>query len=804
MSLFRSPGDLSSSDEDDIFENHEANDETNPSYHHENATRAHEGHSRQLSFDDAVSGSFEGALEHRDPEHEIAGLDAEGHAAMMTTALLEYYCLSKATEILNEQAGSHGKYTRDSPEARILGRRLYTHKSQFLSANGVVAAGVDGDDWEITRKYYRDTLDVLGLPALEGLDLNAQGPSQGMRSESRVVLSRRTTENPTRDWAEPREKRSSPSTENRPNVQKLLASGTEVGFPDRLPAAMNFTHMSQVQPTNYLPFTGLPGVYQPYKPSILMSRYATEFEEESLIGKGSYGVVYRARHYVDGQMYAIKKIPLNSKRLKQLQDRGLQELDHILKEIRTLARLDHSNVVRYFGAWAEYNTIQIPLGTPKPANKPLGLLSQGSMAEDESSHGIIFEESSHGIRFEASSKDEIGFVEAISLSESPESRRGTSNRTESRYSRKSFGGKSYDDREDNEVESIGRPLSHQAHGHAQTSTSALDSDVFSDGAGGNMSVHVDQNAAAGGKLSPITLHIQMSLHPLSLAKYLRPESEGSEKSSPRHCYHLIPSLKIFLGILSGVEYLHTQGIIHRDLKPANVFLSLSAKRDEIACLRCGTDGKSSSHYTIPRIGDFGLVADTSPEDENKSSIPTKLGPVGTEFYRPPVCQCRHDARGRRGARLHANVGENNENPRCDCAGASPEEHYIHESLDVYALGVILFELLYKFDTRMERQMVLSDLTCSPNSFSWAKRASSSSVLLDEVKPEPILPADFKTKVDLPGPAVDDEGTALSMSEKLERCIISMVEPGTRRRSTCKQVRESLEEILSLADRRTQP
>lgn len=41
------------------------------------------------------------------------------------------------------------------------------------------------------------------------------------------------------------------------------------------------------------------------------SRYETEFEELGCIGKGGYGVVYRARNLLDGQDYAIKKVKLS-------------------------------------------------------------------------------------------------------------------------------------------------------------------------------------------------------------------------------------------------------------------------------------------------------------------------------------------------------------------------------------------------------------------------------------------------------------------------------------------------------------
>ncbi|KAI1978657.1 hypothetical protein LOZ53_006711 [Ophidiomyces ophidiicola] len=872
MSLFRSPNDISSSTEDTSFLDDDDNDDENHDYtHQDHHHRSHSSHTQdgaRSSFDDDISGSFEGVLENKDPETSIAGFDAESHATMMTTALLEYYCLTRATEILNEKARAHQQqqpqqwYTRDSPEARLLGRRLYAHKSQFLAANGVLAAGVDGDDWEMTRKYYRDSLDVLGLSALEGLDLGGVGGAgaKGVCSpplpSPQAVLGAQQGKEQLPLGLEPSNNIKPDADARRPAFRRLLTAGNEVGFHDQLPTPLGFLRPPTLQSASYFPLMTLAGA--PYQPSPLASRYTTEFEELSLIGRGSYGVVYKAMHYVDGQYYAIKKIPLSPRRIKQLQDRGLQELDHILKEIRTLARLDHGNVVRYYGAWAEYNAaVKVRSRSPTVAanRPPLALLNEkaATTTEEESSHGIVFEESSnglvveesdHGIVFEEDSSKDEGSTTGDVLSSSSSARPQENNTRTIRESRKSFvesyGG---EDEDDDEVESIGRRFSH-LHQSQATSTSELDGDIFTDGAGGNNSVQPDPKTRFGGggggddgrgrgrsgtvSSSPITLHIQMSLHPLSLAKYLRPPPSDElsmvrqRDSPPQHCYHLVPSIKIILGILSGVEYLHSQGIVHRDLKPANVFLSLSTTttttraRDETGCPACETAGGGpGSHYTIPRIGDFGLVADTSPgADPAAASSPTTTTanrPVGTEFYRPPLRPpCNHPGGGGPHTTPHADKA----GASCGCSSDRPSKLQVDESLDVYALGVILFELLYKLDTRMERQMVLSDLTCSPNGFGWAQRTAGTTG--DISAKQARLPADFTQRIDGGGAATVDgrqqqqqqheeqqQGiiTGASVAERIAFCILKMVEPDRRQRWTCREVRECLEGMLSLVSRR---
>jgi translation initiation factor 2-alpha kinase 3 len=84
---------------------------------------------------------------------------------------------------------------------------------------------------------------------------------------------------------------------------------------------------------------------------------------------------------------------------------------------------------------------------------------------------------------------------------------------------------------------------------------------------------------------------------------------------------------------------------------------------------CKPCPKRDCLHLTPRIGDFGLVAALT----DSCTVPVAYKPVGTEFYRP-----------------QASGG-------------------ISEKLDVFALGVIAFEMLQKFDTRMERIAALTEL-----------------------------------------------------------------------------------------------
>ena len=77
------------------------------------------------------------------------------------------------------------------------------------------------------------------------------------------------------------------------------------------------------------------------------SRYATDFEEIAVLGKGAFGQVVKARNALDSRYYAIKKIRHTE-----------EKLSSILSEVMLLASLNHQYVVRYYAAWLEEGVVE--------------------------------------------------------------------------------------------------------------------------------------------------------------------------------------------------------------------------------------------------------------------------------------------------------------------------------------------------------------------------------------------------------------------------------------------------------------
>uniref|UniRef100_A0A803KTE7 non-specific serine/threonine protein kinase n=1 Tax=Chenopodium quinoa TaxID=63459 RepID=A0A803KTE7_CHEQI len=79
--------------------------------------------------------------------------------------------------------------------------------------------------------------------------------------------------------------------------------------------------------------------------SLPNSRYLNDFEELQSLGHGGFGYVVLCKNKLDGRQYALKMI--------RLKDKSPPVNDRILREVATLARLQHQHVVRYYQAWIE-------------------------------------------------------------------------------------------------------------------------------------------------------------------------------------------------------------------------------------------------------------------------------------------------------------------------------------------------------------------------------------------------------------------------------------------------------------------
>ncbi len=112
----------------------------------------------------------------------------------------------------------------------------------------------------------------------------------------------------------------------------------------------------------------------------------------------------------------------------------------------------------------------------------------------------------------------------------------------------------------------------------------------------------------------------------------------------RHTLALEPRLALFLQVCAGVQHAHQRGVIHRVLKPANILV-------------VEQDGRG-----VPKIIDFGLARATEQHVLDVTQLTTEGCMLGTPAYMSP-----------------------------EQTGMTGDE--VDTRTDVYALGVILYELL---------------------------------------------------------------------------------------------------------------
>eukprot|EP00743_Colponemidia_sp_Colp-15_P005538 GILK01005958.1.p1 GENE.GILK01005958.1~~GILK01005958.1.p1 ORF type:complete len:613 (+),score=113.08 GILK01005958.1:332-2170(+) len=197
-----------------------------------------------------------------------------------------------------------------------------------------------------------------------------------------------------------------------------------------------------------------------------------------------------------------------------------------------------------------------------------------------------------------------------------------------------------------------------------------------------------------------TLYIQMEFCPDSLEQWL---------TRPNRTVDSMLNLRIFRQIVDGLRDIHAHGLIHRDLKPSNIFLTAD---------------------TTVKIGDFGLATDLGGQcslssSSCSSSLLSSSPPsdTGGDVLLRGVSDNNNSSNKQQDR--HAAVGT--------MSYASPEQlsgKPYSEKVDIWPLGIILFELFVPCQTQMERARHLSALRNGqlPLDFSERFRAEASLIL----------------------------------------------------------------------------
>ncbi|OWB58013.1 kinase activity protein [[Candida] boidinii] len=306
------------------------------------------------------------------------------------------------------------------------------------------------------------------------------------------------------------------------------------------------------------------------RPSNQYSRYAQDFEEVGILGRGGFGEVVKARNKLDGRFYAIKKV-------RHTEDK----LAKILTEVMLLARLNHQYVVRYYAAWLEDD-----LGTNfRKSSSAVDSSDEEDEEEDE-------DDSSNGNSFRRSEtrSNSHSYVDFISNSAHPDMEF-------------EFSDSSEDSEEgDSTTESVDYECDQDVDSNNDAFSFGHDDDTGEESMGFTFGGHSESS-----RKNAVTDNKAKSENNLKKAKdkkrmVLFIQMEYCEN---RTLFDLIKQglpnepdnyWRILRQVLEALSHIHAQGIIHRDLKPMNIFI------DE--------------HQDV-KVGDFGLA-------KNVHNLPTSI------------------------------------------------------------------------------------------------------------------------------------------------------------------------------------
>ncbi|XP_030166936.1 eukaryotic translation initiation factor 2-alpha kinase 3 [Lynx canadensis] len=453
------------------------------------------------------------------------------------------------------------------------------------------------------------------------------------------------------------------------------------------------------------------------KNSGYISRYLTDFEPVQCLGRGGFGVVFEARNKVDDCNYAIKRIRLPNRELAR---------EKVMREVKALAKLDHPGIVRYFNAWLEAppekwqekmdeiwlkdESTDWPLSSPSPVDGPsvkicrmdpfstkehieiiapssqrssfsVGIsCGQTSSSESQFSplelpgtnHGDTSESVDAAYNLQDSCLTECDVEDgtmdgneeghSFELCPSEASLYGRSReRTSSSIVFEDSGCDNASRKEEHKTDRlhIGNHCANKLTPFKHSSSKSSSEPTFSISPPRPTTLSLDLTKNTAEKLQPsspkVYLYIQMQLCRKENLKDWMNSRCTIEERERSMCLH------IFLQIAEAVEFLHSKGLMHRDLKPSNIFFTVD---------------------DVVKVGDFGLVT-AMDQDEEEQMVLTPM----------PAC-ARHT--GQVGTKLYM----------------SPEQihgsNYSHK-VDIFSLGLILFELLYPFSTQMERVRILTDV-----------------------------------------------------------------------------------------------
>ena len=377
----------------------------------------------------------------------------------------------------------------------------------------------------------------------------------------------------------------------------------------------------------------------------IKGRFETDFKKIRKLGQGGEGAVFEVMNYWDRQKYAIKRMKIEV-------DEELNEVtDTIKKEVYFLSRNRCPYIVRYYQTWVEeYNKSDLKDDSDLDEFDDSTIHRKPSF--DEISKNTLDKNELNSKLVYASD----GIVDD-NTSEEEESEDNKESNDEEHEEDENNGvngnGLGIWDDDDEEEDNL------EKEKEKTKKKKKIKKNIFS------KSKRYNKNK----KNEKIKiLYIQMELCENNTLR------DAIDKGQLKN---VDSKWKLISQILEGVNYIHDNGYIHRDLKPGNIFLD--------------------KENTV-KIGDFGLV---QLYDKKKKEMNNKnnSSPFNT-FSNYNNLQCVNFG----GELLTVGIGT-----KYYCSPEQEKSENYDNKTDIYSLGIIIFEMFYKFNSYMERDITLRQI-----------------------------------------------------------------------------------------------
>ncbi|KAH7726002.1 RWD domain containing protein [Aphelenchoides avenae] len=412
--------------------------------------------------------------------------------------------------------------------------------------------------------------------------------------------------------------------------------------------------------------------------SIAESRLTKDFYVVQWLGKGGFGDVYLARNKLDGNDYAVKRIPLNPRSAK------LNE--KVKREAKLFSKLNHEHVVRYYAAWIETAAAESPSTSSLSSESIVDKRKADAsfMPANMRKLETVPEITKAGPSGADNDDDSASFM-PVEKNGAEESFAPTPVKPR-RIGRLWQNDDSSSIAQSGRMQSVRTLFSPQVGQHSKSAAHSEFDIVFGEDDSDEEDVFVrevedpskvkqpsDTEESSTPPIPTQVLYIQMEYCKNStLRNLIDTEKLHSDTAS---------IWRIFREILLGLQYIHHQNMIHRDIKPMNILLD--------------------ANWSV-KIGDFGLatkdlfaapetvdaddpVAEHKPHATTKRTSSGLTKDIGTHFYIAPEIQ----------------------------RNTSVSTKYYSAKIDVYSLGIVLFEMFYRPpETVTERYSTLQVLRTS--------------------------------------------------------------------------------------------